>query len=254
MMDNRYEWLARVFPELADTLVDDFDVVDFLSTLAERTAELLDATEVGLILADHHGELRVTASSTERMHDIELFELQNEEGPCHEALHEGVQVLNVNLGQADERWPNFSPRARSVGYRTVHALPMRVRDERIGAMNIFDTRDRVIDAVDVSLAQAFADVASIGILQARAAQESAELADNLQHALDTRVAVEQAKGIVAERLGVDMVEAFALLRGHARRESRLLADVVADVISHRLPATNLTPEPITGRMMREHES
>ncbi len=238
-MDNRYEWIARVFPEIADTLVDDFDLVEFLSMLVRRTAELLDATEVGVVLADAHGMLRVMASSTERMHGIELFELQSEEGPCHDTLESGEQLMNVDLDRSDERWPHFSPKARALGYRTVHALPMRRHDDRIGAMNIFDMQHRNLDAVDVSLTRGLVDVATIGVLQQRAHSHGAALAEELGHALQSRIAIEQAKGVIAERLGIDTDEGFALLRGYARRNNRLLTDVARDVTSHRMRAGDL---------------
>jgi hypothetical protein len=238
-MADRYEWLARVFTELSDTLIDDFDVVEFLSVLAERTTEFVDTADVGLILVDSHGSLRVMASSTERMRAIELYELQSEEGPCHDALQTGEQVLNVDLDAADGRWPRFAPRARSDGYRVVHALPMRLRAERIGAMNIFDERVRLLGSADVSLAQAFADVATIGILQERAVHRSTDLSEELQHALNSRVAIEQAKGVVSERLGVRMEDAFAFLRAYARAEGRRLADVSADITQRRLRAEAL---------------
>jgi hypothetical protein len=245
-MTARSEWLAHVFPELADTLVDDFDVVEFLSMVVDRTAELLDASEVGLVLVDQHGALRVMASSTERMLDIELFELQADEGPFQDAVQTGEQILNIDLEAADDRWPQFSPRARAVGFRTAHALPMRLRDQRIGAVNIFSTERQVIDPIDVSIAQAFADVATIGILQERAQRREADLIEQLQHALNSRVTIEQAKGVAAGQLGIGTDEAFALLRSYARSRSLRLAHVAADITSYRLPATALRARPPSG--------
>jgi len=240
-VNDRDEWLAHVFPELAVTLVDDFDVVDFFSMVVERTAELLGAAEVGLVLVDQHGQLRVMASSTERMHDIELFELQTEEGPCQDALLTGEQVLNVDLDDSDSRWPRFTPRARSVGFHLAHALPMRLRQQRIGAMNIFDTQHRALDPTAVALAQGFADVATIGILQHRAHRHESDLSEQLQLALNSRVTIEQAKGVVAGQLGIDTDEAFLVIRNHARDHNRLLVEVASDVTDYRILAATLQP-------------
>src|SRR6202035_1377322 len=141
-MDKKEEWLARTFVELADTLVADYDVVDFLSTLAERCVELLDSVEVGLVLLDRQGGLQVMASSTERMRVAELFEVQNEEGPCFDSQRRGQQVINQALHSLGDRWPRFGPMALDAGFHMVHALPLRLRSDVIGAMNIFDTELR----------------------------------------------------------------------------------------------------------------
>ena len=254
MVIDRSEWLARVFPELADTLIDDFDVVEFLSMVVERTAELLDASEVGLVLIDQHGALRVMASSTERMHDIELFELQTNEGPCQDAVQTGEQILNINLDESDDRWPQFSPHARAVGFRTAHALPMRLRYQRIGAVNIFDTRRRAIDPIDATVAQGFADVATIGILQERAQRQEADLIDQLQHALNSRITIEQAKGVAAGQLGIGTEEAFALLRIYARSRNLRLGDVAADITTSRLRAAALRSPSAAGADRSDREA
>ncbi len=233
-MNNREEWLSQTFVELADTLVADFDLIDFMSVLVERCAELLDSAEVGLALAAARGELRVMASSTERMRALELIEFQNDEGPCRDCLLDGKQVLNQRLDQTEERWPRFTPQAREAGFRMVHALPLRLRNDVIGAMNIFSTEFRELSIEDVNLTQALADAATIGILQERAIKHGTELAGQLQGALNSRVVIEQAKGIVAERRQVDMDEAFALLRSYARSNRKQLSDVARAIIDHSL--------------------
>jgi transcriptional regulator with GAF, ATPase, and Fis domain len=163
-MEHREEWLARTFVELVDTLVADFDLIDFMSVLVERCAELLDSAEVGLALAAGQGELRVLASSSERMRALELIEVQNDEGPCRDCLRSGEQVLNQRLDGAESRWPRFAPEAREAGFRMVHALPLRLRSDVIGAMNIFSSEFRELSPQDVNLTQALADVATIVIL------------------------------------------------------------------------------------------
>jgi hypothetical protein len=238
-MENREEWLAHTFVEMADTLVADFDLIDFMSVLVERCAELLDSAEVGLALAAGRGELRVMASSTERMRALELIEVQDDEGPCRDCLITGEQVLNQRLVDADGRWPRFAHEAREAGFQMVHALPLRLRRDVIGAMNIFSPELRELSREDVNLTQALADVATIGILQERAVKHGTDLASQLQGALNSRIVIEQAKGIVAERRHVDMDQAFAALRSYARSNRTQLSEVARAIIDHSLAPADL---------------
>ena len=250
-MQDREEWLADTLVGLADTLTSDFDVIEFLSTLSERLVELLDAAEVGLVLADPRGRLRVMASSTERMRMLDLFEVQSNEGPCLECYRSGQPVLNVELDGAQARWPVFTPMARTAGFHAVHALAMRLRDQVIGAVNIFHTAPVTMSDRDVHLAQALADVATIGLLQERALRRATDLSEQLQRALNSRVVIEQAKGVVAERATVDMDTAFTWLRAYARGSNRRLAEVAGAVVdrslavdAHRRTGTgSLPPSP-----------
>ena len=239
MDDTREEWLASTFVELADTLVADFDVVDFLTMLVARCAVLLDGSEVGLAIANRQGSLRVLASSSERMRILELVEVQNEEGPCRDCYRTGEQILNQNVDTADSVWPSFVPMARDAGFQMLHAVPMRLRGQSIGAINIFDPSARRLAAHEVNMTQAFADVATIGILQERGTKDQALLSTQLGRALETRVAIEQAKGVLAERLKVSMDESFSLLRGYARANNLRLADVALAVTGGELPASAL---------------
>ena len=237
-MDSRDEWLARTFIELADTLVADFDLIEFLSMLADRCVELLGAAEVGLVLAGPRG-LQVMASSTERMKVTELLEVQYEEGPCFECYRMGLPVLNQHLVSADGRWPRFASRARESGFQMVHAVPLRLRNEVIGAMNVFDTSLHELTLTESNLLRAFADAATIGILQERTVKQQSDLSIQLQGALNSRVAVEQAKGIVAERLNVDMDTAFGMIRNHARNHGSLLSAVADALVRGSLSASEL---------------
>ncbi len=242
-MDNREEWIARTFVELADTLVADFDLIDFMSALVDRCAELLDSVEVGLALTATRGELRVMASSSERMRALELIEFQNDEGPCRDCLHTGKQVLNQRLDGTASRWPRFAPEAREAGFEMVHALPLRLRDDVIGAMNIFSSELIELSEEDVNLTQALADAATIGILQERAIARGSDLAGQLQGALNSRVVIEQAKGIVAERQQVGMEDAFAMLRSHARSNRTSLSNVARAIIDRSLAPAELRVAP-----------
>jgi len=246
-MERRDEWLARTFVELADTLVADYDVVDFLATLSERCVELLESVEVGLVLLDRQGGLQVMASSTERMRVAELFEVQNEEGPCFDCQRGGEQVINKALGSAEARWPRFGPMAMDAGFHMVHALPLRLRRDVIGAMNIFDTELREMTPQQVNISQALADAATIGILQERSVRHQIDVAGQLQGALNSRIVIEQAKGVVAERQKVSMEDAFAMLRGYSRTSRIPLSDVASAVIDRSLSSATLRSAPPLGR-------
>lgn len=230
-------WVVETFVELADTLVAEFDLVDLLSLVSERSVELLDAAEGGLLLTGADNELHVMASSSERMHDLELFEIQRAEGPCLEVLGSGRAVVNASLDGT--RWPHFAPRARAAGYQTVHALPMRHNGKVIGVINLFANGAARLSQGDVAVAQAMADIASFAIVQDRALHDSLELADQLHQALQSRVAVEQAKGILSERLGIGVDAAFHLLRSYARNRNERIADVARLVVGRELCADDV---------------
>jgi transcriptional regulator with GAF, ATPase, and Fis domain len=224
--------LAEAFVALADTLVDDFDVVDFLHELTVRCAQVLGVSAAGVLLSDQRGALRVVAASTEQTRLLELFQSQTDQGPCPECFHTGrpVAVADLSTATAARRWPRFAAEARKVGFASVHALPMRLRTDIIGALNLFGTQPGTLDEATLRLAQALADVATIGLLQARAIRQRDTLAEQLQTALNSRVVIEQAKGVIAERRHVDMDQSFTLLRGTARTNNRRLSDLARAVV------------------------
>ncbi len=228
---SRESLLVATFVELTDVLVDEFDVVDLLTRLTDRCVEVLDVTAAGLLLVDSSGELRVVASSSEAMHTLELFELQSSEGPCFECFQTGEPIANAQLTTTDQPWATFGPRAIASGFLSVTALPMRLRGRTIGALNLFRSDADELSERDLIAAQAFADVATIGILQHRAVEEAQTVNDQLSGALNSRVVIEQAKGMVAERTGLDMADAFNRLRGHARDHNVRLSDLAAQVVA-----------------------
>ena len=236
--------LARTFVELADTLVDDFDVVELLTLLTDRCVEVLDVSAAGLMLASPgENDLRVVASSSEEMRLVELFELQSQEGPCPDCYRTGEPAVTENLAADDSRWPRFGPVAREAGFLSAQALPMRLRGVTIGTLNLFRAKVGTLEESDVVAAQALADVATIAILQHRAAIQAHLVVDQLNHALNSRILIEQAKGILAERAGLDMEGAFSWLRKHARNHNLLLVDVAQSIIDGKL-----APDPpIAGR-------
>lgn len=231
---TRESMLADTFVELADTLVDDFDIVDLLTTLSSRCVEILDVDAAGIMLVGPDTALRAAAASSEAMRIVELFELQAEEGPCWDCYLTGLPVVNQDLAVVDGRWPNFAPVAIDAGFHAVDAVPMRLRDDVIGALNLFSTAPGSLTDTDLIVARALADIATIAILQQRRIFDADIVNDQLNHALTSRITIEQAKGIIAERAGLDMPDAFDWLRSYARNHNRRLHDVATDIIGGTL--------------------
>jgi GAF domain-containing protein len=247
--------LSDTFVELTDTMVADFDIIDFLHVLTSRSAELLDVSAAGLLLADPRGELRVVAASTEAARLLELFQLQGDQGPCLDCFRSGQPVASADLS-ADQRWPLFAAAAGQAGFCAVQAVPMRLRDQVIGALNLFRATAGPFDAEAVHVGQALADVATISLLHERNMRRSDTLNEQLQAALNSRVIIEQAKGKLAERLGVDVSQAFTILRTQARNHNQRLSDLArafvdgtqaisAPASSARTPRPG-TRQPLTG--------
>jgi len=237
----REQAVSAAFVELADTLVVDFDIADFLHTLAVRCVELLDVHAAGVMVTDQRGHLRVMASSSERAHMVELFEVESDEGPCVECFATGQPVSDTDLRVVDTRWASFSQRAGEAGFTAVHAVPMRLRDEVIGVLNLFSTQTGSLTDGDAFLGRALANVTTIGLLQQRAIHHRDTIVEQLEGALNSRVVIEQAKGVLFERLKLDMHDAFGTLRSYARRTNRRLSDVARDVIDDRLDTAVLLP-------------
>src|SRR5271165_4661913 len=225
------ELLSETFVELTDTLVAGFDVIDFLHVLTNRSVQLLDVSAAGLLLADPRGELRVVAASSEAARLLELFQIQNDQGPCLDCFRTGQPVTATDLAGPGQRWPRFAAAATQSGFRTVEALPMRLRHQVIGALNLFRADPGPFDPAELRIGQALADVATIGLLHERNVRRSDTVAEQLQGALNSRVVIEQAKGKLAERLGMDMDHAFTLLRDYARNSNQRLTDVARDFIT-----------------------
>jgi GAF domain-containing protein len=222
--------VAEVFVEFADTLVEEFDVVEFLQMVTTRAAELVDSAAAGLLLADEHGQLQFMAASDERTHLLELFQVQAVEGPCQDCFRLGTSVVNADLTHAQGRWPQFTPRALAAGFRSVHAFPLRLRHQVIGALNMFGTHEGDLEPADIRVIQALADIATIGLLQERAVREATVLSEQLQGALQSRISIEQAKGALAQIHGVGVDGAFDLMRSFARNNNRRLSAVARDVV------------------------
>ncbi len=222
--------LTDVLVQMADTLVDDYDSVDFLHRLTEHAATISGAGAVGLMLTDHRGMLQHFASSNDTGRALGLLQLRVDEGPCLDCFASQAAVVNVDLASADARWPQFAPAAVAVGFDSVHAFPMRLRQTFIGALNLFSSCDVVLTAEDQQVVQSMADIATIATLQERNLTRAEALTEQLQGAFNSRIIVEQAKGALAQQEGITPSEAFERLRGTARSSRRKLVDVASEVL------------------------
>ena len=236
------ERVADVFVEFADTLVEEFDLIEFLQMVTSRASELVGSAAAGLLLADPHRTLQFMAASDERAEVLELFQVQSHEGPCQDCFREGVAVVNADLSTAQDRWPNFAPRAVAAGFASVHAFPLRLRREVIGALNLFGSTVGEMHPADARTVQALADVATIGLLQERAVRRGEVLSEQLQGALNSRIVIEQAKGALAQMHQCSVDEAFELLRRYCRTHRLGLSEVARGVVTDPLAYGDLTAQ------------
>ena len=237
----REQRLAEVFVELADTLVEEFDVVDFLQTLTERCVELVDTDAAGLMLDDQRGRLQVVAYTDESARLLELFELQKAEGPCLDCFATGRAIANVDLAASGSRWPVFTEAALGSGFAYSHALPLRLRRQVLGALNLFTVERTELTGDHLAVAQGMADIATIGLLHERALRDQVVLAEQLQAALHSRIVIEQAKGVLSARAAISVSEAFSRMRTHARRTGQPLTTVAEAVVTGSLNHGVLEP-------------
>ncbi|HEU5469844.1 MAG TPA: GAF and ANTAR domain-containing protein, partial [Actinophytocola sp.] len=243
---QRESRLLEAFVQLADTLVDDYDVVDLLHQLAQHCVRILQVDAAGLLLSTQRpgGDLQVIASSTEQTRLLELFEVQTNEGPCLDCVRTGEPILMPDLTLATHRWPHFAPQALREGFSRVHAVPLRLRGQTIGALNLFGHDAGALPDQDLLVAQALADTATIGILQERAVRRGEILTEQLETALHSRIAIEQAKGVLAQAGSLDMDQAFQALRNYARSHNARLSDTAQHIVTGTLePDQILTPSP-----------
>ncbi|MEU4210178.1 GAF and ANTAR domain-containing protein [Streptomyces sp. NPDC026206] len=240
---SRQQQVAEVFVEMADTLVDDFDIIDFLQKLSARCVELLDVSAAGILLADSHGDLQMIAASDENTRLLELFALQHDQGPCVDCYTQGVARLNIDLTSSAvaRHWPLFVDRAGRSGYATTHALPLRLRQHVVGALNLFHTDRTTLGVEDAALAQALADIATIGILQQRTLEQTQTERTQLQAALTSRIVIEQAKGILAERLRTSPDHAFAAIRAHARTNHLRISELARQIVDGDVTGLSVVP-------------
>jgi len=237
----RESLLVATLVELADNLVDNYDVIDILTLLSYRCVETIDVASAGVMLALPGGELQFVASSNESMRVLELFQIQANEGPCVDCYADGIAIINHELVEPDAQWPRFTPRAIAEGFHSVHCLPMRLRGSTIGALNLFRTDVGQLTPADVVVAQGLADVATIAILQHQSSLSAKLLNNQLSFALNSRIIIEQAKGMISQSGNCSMDEAFARLRSHSRNNNLRLTDVATDIVSGKFQISDLNP-------------
>jgi len=220
--------------ELADNLVDDYDVIDVLTVLSDRCVETVDVDAAGVMLAWPGGELQFVASSSDSMRVLELFQIQVDEGPCVDCYRDGQPIVNHMLGSDNDRWPRFTPRSIKLGFTSVNCVPLRLRGRTIGALNFFSSHEGLLTVEDVAVARGFADVATIAILQHQSSQNANTLNDQLSNALNSRIIIEQAKGMIRQATDSGMDEAFDRMRAHARNHNEGLTEVAIAVVSNSI--------------------
>lgn len=239
MPDTREHDIIHAFVELSNELVDGYDIVDLLSEWTTNCARLLDIATAGLLLADGRGVLHLIAASSERTHHLEVFQLQRDQGPCLDCFRGGAAVNVPDLAAQAHRWPDFARVAQSMGFASVHAVPMRLRGTMLGALGLFGTTAGSLNDEDLALAQALIHVASVAIVNEKAASDRDVVNAQLQHALTSRIVIEQAKGVLAHEGNLDMEHAFAVLRRYARDHERKLTTVAAQVVNREISGQEL---------------
>jgi transcriptional regulator with GAF, ATPase, and Fis domain len=227
----REQRIGRAFVHLADTIVDDFDLTEFLHVLVDHCVDLLDVDAAGVLLSDQRGGIRMAAASSEKAELLAVFAADTEGGPCVDCVRTGHVVVSTDLTTDTGRWPRYAAAAEACGFRAVHALPMRLRRDVIGALSLLNVEPDGVRSVSSQLGQALADVATIGILQQRTIDHSAVVTEQLQTALNSRVIIEQAKGMLAAHSGaLTPDQAFTALRGYARTHHHRLSELARQVV------------------------
>ncbi|WP_405639498.1 GAF domain-containing protein [Streptomyces sp. NBC_00019] len=246
--------LAESFVEVADSLVEDFDVIDLLHRLSARCLELLDVSAAGTLLADTQGELQIVAASDEHARLLELFALQHDQGPSVECYRTGAARTNIDLARPESAtdWPRFAARARETGHAATHAIPLRLRNRVVGTLHLCQNTPRKLGEDDIALAQALADVATIAILQQRTLEQSYVENNRLENALTSRILVEQVNGVLAERWSTSVDDAFDAFRSYARARHLRLSELAAQIIAGDFD-TAVIPAPATAEL-RDHHS
>jgi GAF domain-containing protein len=233
--------LADIFVEVADTLVDDFDLIEFLHTVTVHAVEVSGETAAGVLIADHHGRLQHVGASSESARLIELSQLQNAEGPCLDSFNRNEVVVVPDLASATERWPRFTAAATAAGFRSVHAFPLRLRNQIIGAINVFGSEPRDWTANERKIIQGLANIAAISLIQEQALERAELVNEQLQGALNSRIIIEQAKGAVARVLNLTPEEAFLIIRKHARDHQQPLTSLAQQLVTDPSTIEQLGP-------------
>jgi len=239
MPDTRERDIIHAFVGLSNELVDGYDIVDLLTDWTENCARLLDVAAAGLLIADGRGVLHLIAASSEGTHYLEVFQLQRDQGPCLDCYHTGAAVSVPDLAAESHRWPEFARVAESVGFASVHAVPMRLRDTVLGTFGLFGNAPGSLNESDSALAQALVHVASVALVNERSASDRQLVNAQLQHALTSRIVLEQAKGVLAASGNLEMEDSFTVLRRYARDHGHRLTDIAQRVVDRDIRGQEL---------------
>ncbi len=249
MMDatSRETQISEAFVTLTDTLTTDFDVVDLLHTLVEECTKILDTDQGGLMLVDSSGELQLMTSTSEEADFVEVMQLNASSGPCIECFTTGKAVSVADISAGGSRWPEFQKAAIQGGFKSAHATPMRLRGQVIGTMNLFSTTLGQLNERDIALAQALTDVATIALLQERIVSDARVVPDQLHRALDTRILIEQAKGMISHTFAIPMDSAFDVIRTYARNNGLAIRTVAERISQRTIEVRSLIPQAAAHR-------
>ena len=231
MSDAREKLTTAAFIEVANALASDYDVGEFLHMLVGRCSEALNSDAVSVLLEAQEGTLQLAAATSERMRELEDLEIRLGQGPCVETYRQGAPVSAGDMRKEQDRWPATAPKAMEIGLLAVNAFPLKVDGDSVGAFNVYREAAGALSDEELRLTQAFADVATVGILRDRKVSEAERRAEQLQGALDSRVLIEQAKGVLAERQGISTELAFDMIRRYARNHHRKLRGVCQQIIA-----------------------
>jgi ANTAR domain len=223
---------AQAFADATSALIRDHDVTDVLSRLVRDSAELLSADAVGVLVSNSQGEVELLSSTSHDLTELELFQIQQDAGPCIECMRTTAIVAVIGTEQINARWPEVGPAIVAAGYQAVHAYPLRWHGLTIGAMNVFQSALDAAPPDELMLGQALADIATIVLVQSTDLTLQ-QVTDRVQQALQARTDIEQAKGVLAYRHDIDMAAAFELLRGMAAADSTLTASAAAVIADAR---------------------
>jgi GAF domain-containing protein len=242
--DDRSELLARTLMDLLDVLAEDFDEFEMFSVLVDRAASLFEVSAVALLITNSRGQHRLVASSAAGGQAEWLFEIQRMDGPCLNSIKSGSIISAENLEEQVSRWPEFAATMTAAGYRGVHSIPLTLRGFTLGSLNFFTDMAHMLDESEVIIATTLANVTAIALTQSRALREADEMVLQLQRSLARRIATEQAKGMVAKRLGVEINEANNLLLNFAKNANRRMSEVALDIVEGQMPINRISPESV----------
>jgi len=234
MADNREKDLLDVFVLLADSLRTGHDIIDTMDILVQSSTTFTSAVEAGLMLADAGGTLHVVASTSERVAEVEEAQLGLHEGPCLVSFRTALPVEVPDIAASRSRWPDFAAVAESRGFLAAHAVPLRHRTTTLGGINLFGDRLGALSDRDATLVEAMAQMATISVIQHQIAAKQATVNDQLQNALESRMLIEQAKGVLSQLHTVQVDDAFRMMRTYARSTGTKLRDVAENVVRRRL--------------------